>query len=129
MPSVNGLKIAILATDGFEQVELTEPRKALDQAGAQTSVVAPKAKGDEIRGWKFKEWGDRVKVDESLDGARPDDFDALVLQGGVMNPAICHGPWTIIETGAARGQNRVMAFRQNRPAQRGRGMGRLRSGR
>ncbi|MGH9716851.1 MAG: type 1 glutamine amidotransferase domain-containing protein [Candidatus Acidiferrales bacterium] len=128
MPAVNPLRIAILATDGFEQVELTEPRKALDDAGAQTSVVSAKSKGDEIRGWKFKEWGDRVKVDVSLDEARPDDFDALLLPGGVMNPdklrmetkavafvkaffdarkpvaAICHGPWMIVEAGAARGR-------------------------
>ncbi|MGH9639484.1 MAG: type 1 glutamine amidotransferase domain-containing protein [Bryobacteraceae bacterium] len=128
MPAVNGLKVAILATDGFEQVELTEPRKALDEAGAQTKVVSPKSKGQEIRGWKSKDWGQSVKVDESLDEARPDNYDALLLPGGVMNPdklrmepkavafvksffdankpvaAICHGPWTIVEAGAARGR-------------------------
>jgi len=128
MPAVNGLKVAILATDGFEQVELTEPRKVLDEAGAKTSVVSPKSKGEEIRGWRFKDWGDSVKVDESLDNARPEDYDALLLPGGVMNPdklrmqpkavefvkaffaskkpvaAICHGPWTIIEAGRARGR-------------------------
>lgn len=128
MPVLNGLKVAIVATDGFEQVELTEPRKALDEAGAKTSVVSPKSIGEEIRGWKFKDWGDSVKVDDSLDNARPEDYDALLLPGGVMNPdklrmnpkavafiksffdskkpvaAICHGPWTIIEAGHAKGR-------------------------
>ena len=115
MTSLKGKKIAILATDGFEQVELTEPRKALDAAGATTVVVSPKA--GEIKGWKLKEWGDTVKVDKPLDDANPNEFDALVLPGGVINPdhlrmdpkavnfvrqfvstgktvaAICHGPW------------------------------------
>ena len=128
MPAVNGLKVAILATDGFEQVELTEPRKALDDAGAHTSVVSPKPKGQEIRGWKSRDWGESVKVDVGLDQARPEDFDALLLPGGVMNPdklrmepkavafvkaffdsrkpvaAICHGPWTIIDAGHAKGR-------------------------
>jgi protease I len=126
MPTLKGMKVAILATDGFEQAELIEPRKALDQAGAETSVISPKT--GEIRGWKFKDWGDNVRVDRSLDQAEPDDFDALLLPGGVANPdhlrmdpkavnfvksffnsgkpvaAICHGPWTIIEAGAARGR-------------------------
>lgn len=124
--SLQGKKIAILATDGFEQVELTEPRKALDAAGAQTVVVSPKA--GEIKGWKTKEWGDKVKVDRTLDEARAEDFDALLLPGGVMNPdhlrmepkavefvrafcqsgktiaAICHGPWMLVEAGAVRGK-------------------------
>jgi protease I len=126
MASLKGKKIAILATDGFEQVELTEPRKALDAAGATTVVVAPKS--GQIRGWKFKEWGDSVKVDQTLDDATPGEYDALVLPGGVINPdhlrmepkavnfvshfvsagktvaAICHGPWTLIETGAIKGK-------------------------
>src|SRR3984957_1765372 len=124
--TLKGLKVAILATDGFEQVELTEPRKALDQAGAETRVVSPKA--GRIRGWKFTDWGDEVRVDTPLDQAKPEDFDGLLLPGGVMNPdslrmqpkavafakaffdagkpfaAICHGPWTVIEAGAARGR-------------------------
>ena len=123
---LSGKKVAILATDGFEQVELTEPRKALDAAGAQTRVVSPKA--DNIRGWNFTDWGDEVKVDVPLDQANPDDFDALLLPGGVINPdtlrmneqavafaraffeagkpvaSICHGPWMVIETGAAEGR-------------------------
>jgi protease I len=123
---LTGKKIAILATDGFEQVELTEPRKALDQAGATTVVISPKS--GEIKGWKFKEWGDTVKVDQTLDDARADEFDALVLPGGVINPdhlrmepkavnfvrefvstgktvaAICHGPWTLVEADVVRGK-------------------------
>ncbi len=126
MPDLKGCKVAILATDGVEQVELTEPRKALDEAGAETTVVAPKC--GEIHAWKFKEWGDSIEVDEPLDSASPDRFDALLLPGGVMNPdklrmqpkavefvraffdankpvaAICHGPWMIIEAGAAMGR-------------------------
>jgi len=127
MADLNNTRVAILIADGFEQVEMTEPRTALDQAGAQTSIVSPKS--DTVRAWKFKEWGDEFKVDVALDRARPDDFDALLLPGGVMNPdilrtipaavaftkaffdagkpvaAICHGPWTIIETGYARGRH------------------------
>lgn len=123
---LRGKKIAILATDGFEQVELTEPRKALEQAGATTHVIAPKS--GEIKGWKFKEWGDTVKVDKTLDQAKVSDYDALVLPGGVINPdhlrtepkavnfvkefaqsgkpvaAICHGPWTLIEAGVVKGK-------------------------
>jgi protease I len=124
--TLQGMKVAILVTDGFEQVELTEPRKALDQAGADTRVVSPK--GDEVRGWNFTDWGKKVAVEVKLDDSRPQDHDALMLPGGVMNPdtlrmepkavafvkaffeagkpvaAICHGPWTILEAGAARGR-------------------------
>lgn len=122
--NLQGFKVAILATDGFEQVELIEPRKALDGAEAETEVVSPKR--DWIKGWKFTEWGDQVKVDTPLDEADPDEYHALLLPGGVMNPdklrmepkavqfvkaffdsgkpvaAICHGPWTIIEAGYAK---------------------------
>ena len=124
--SLNGLKVAILVTDGFEQVEMTEPRKALDEAGAETRLVSPK--DGRTKAWKFTEWGDEFPVDVPLARARPDDFDALLLPGGVINPdelrtlpeavafakaffdagkpvaSICHGPWTIIEAGAARGR-------------------------
>jgi protease I len=120
-----GLRVAILATDGFEQSELTEPRKALDEAGATTEVVSPEE--DAIKGWSHKEWGRMVDVDQSLDEVNPDAYDALLLPGGVMNPdalrwqpkavafvkaifdagkpiaAICHGPWMVVESGAARG--------------------------
>jgi protease I len=82
--SLEGKKVAILVTDGFEQVELTEPRKALDAAGAQTSIASPKQ--DKVRGWKFTDWGDELKVDVPLAQAKPDDFDALLLPGGVINP-------------------------------------------
>jgi len=126
MADLKGKKIAILATDGFEQSELMEPRKALDAAGAQTVVIAPKA--GKIKGWKHTDWGETVNVDKELGKADVHDFDALVLPGGVMNPdrlrmdakavdfvgqfvnsgkpvaAICHGPWTLMETGALRGK-------------------------
>ncbi len=128
MPSnLKGKRIAILATDGFEQVELTEPRRALDEAGATTEVISPKA--GKIKGWNHTEWGDSVAVDRPLDQARVKDYDALMLPGGVMNPdrlrmdpgavdfvrqfvatgrpvaAICHGPWTLIEAGVVSGKN------------------------
>ena len=123
---LKGKKIAILATDGFEQAELAEPRKALEDAGATTEIISPK--GGEIKGWKLKDWGDKVKVNRTLDEARPSDYDALVLPGGVINPdhlrmepkavsfvkefaqsgkpvaAICHGPWTLIEAGVVKGR-------------------------
>ncbi len=126
MGSVKGMKVAILVTDGFEQDELLQPRKALDEAGADTKVVSPN--DGTVRGWKHIDWGSEVKVDERLNQVKPEDFDALLLPGGVMNPdklrtepkvvefvksffasekpvaAICHGPWTIIEAGAARGR-------------------------
>ena len=119
--SVNGVRVAILATDGFEQSELLEPRKALDEAGARTEVVS--LKGGEIRGWNHKDWGQSVAVDQTLDSIDAKNYDALLLPGGVMNPdklrmdkavvsfvkqfaesgkptaAICHGPWTLIEAG------------------------------
>ena len=123
---LQGMKIAIVATDGFEQSELLEPKKALETAGAETEVIAPQS--GEIRGWNMKDWGDKVKVDKTLSDARVDDYDALVLPGGVMNPdhlrmddkavqfvrefaaserpvaAICHGPWTLVEAGAVKGR-------------------------
>lgn len=124
--NLNGKRIAILATDGVEQAELTEPRKALEEAGARTELISPKP--EQIKAWKLKEWGDNLKVDKTLDQARPQDYDALVLPGGAMNPdhlrmdsnavdfvrqfvatgrtvaAICHGPWTLIEAGAVAGK-------------------------
>ena len=124
--TLNRIKVAILATDGFEQVELTRPREALDQAGAETRLVSPKP--GQVRGWKSTEWGDNIPVDVTLAEARASDFDALLLPGGVMNPdklrlddkaiafikafvdagkpiaAICHGPWTLINAGAVKGR-------------------------
>src|ERR1700740_740356 len=75
--NLKGKRVAILATNGFEQVELTEPKKALEQAGAVTEVISPKS--GEIRGWKSKEWGDSIGVDKALVNASPSDYDALVL--------------------------------------------------
>jgi protease I len=126
MDNLSGKKIAILSTDGFEQVELTEPKKALEQAGAKTEVISPHS--GEIKGWKSTEWGDKVKVDRELKAAKADDYDALLIPGGVMNPdklrmdpdavhfvkkffdsgkpvaAICHGPQLLIEAGVVKGR-------------------------
>ena len=89
MENITGMKVAILIEDGFEQVEMVEPRKALDQAGAETSVVSPRSK--HVRAWNFTEWGDNFPVDVALDRARPDDFDALLLPGGVNVRVRPHG--------------------------------------
>lgn len=121
-----GKRVAILVAKGFEQVELTRPREALQDAGAQTFIVSPEH--GEVRGWNMIDWGDKFPVDMPLSIARPDDFDALLLPGGVMNPdflrmneravafvrhfvqagkpigAICHGPWTLIEAGGVTGR-------------------------
>jgi protease I len=118
--------IAILATDGFEQVELTEPQRALKDAGATVHVVSPKS--GSIRGWDKTDWGDEVSVDVELSQAEPEDYDGLVLPGGQINPdklrlepeavqfvrsffetgkpvgAICHGPWLLVEADVARGR-------------------------
>ena len=126
MATLSGVKVAILAAEGFEQSELTQPRKALQEAGAETRVVSP-AKG-EVQGWKHFDKGERVKVDVPLEQADAAQFDALLLPGGVANPdqlrtmpqavqfvgaffeagkpvaAICHGPWTLIEAGVVRGR-------------------------
>lgn len=123
---LDGCRVAILVTDGFEEVELTKPRRALDDAGAKTSIVSPK--DGTVRSWRFTDWGEDFPVDVRLADARPEDFDALLLPGGVINPdklrmdedamdfataffvqekpvaSICHGPWTVIETGYAEGR-------------------------
>ncbi len=122
-----GKNIAILATDGFEQAELTKPKKALEEAGATTQVVSPSDK-KKIKGWDVKDWGEEVQVDIPLKSANAEKYDALLLPGGVMNPdhlrmdpeavkfvkkffeqdkpvaAICHGPWMLVETGEVRGR-------------------------
>jgi len=121
---LDGVKVAILVADGFEQVELTEPRKALEKAGARTAIVSPKR--NKVRGWQHTEWGDIFPVDVHLSQADASKYQALLLPGGVMNPdrlrmdsaavefvqqfveagkpiaAICHGPWTLIEAGAVK---------------------------
>jgi protease I len=124
--TLDGIKVAILVADGFEQSELTGPQKALDEAGAQTFIVSP-VEG-QVQGMKHHEKGESFMVDKRLSEARAEDFDALMLPGGVANPdqlrmnpkavefvkgfvaagkpiaAICHGPWTLIEAGAVRGR-------------------------
>lgn len=127
MPTtLQGRRVAILVADGFEQAEMVEPRKALMGAGAETWIVSP-ADG-EVQGWKHHDKADRFEVDVSLDDADTGEFDALLLPGGVANPdqlrmnpkavsfvrgfveagkpvgVICHGPWTLIEAGAAKGR-------------------------
>jgi protease I len=124
--SLESMKVAILVEDGFEQIEMVDPRKALNEAGAETSIVSPKER--QVRAWNLKDWGDEFPVDLAIDKAEPQGFDALLLPGGVMSPdrlriqpkavaftkaffdagkpvaAICHGPWSVIEAGAARGR-------------------------
>jgi protease I len=123
---LEGMKVAILVENKFEQVELTEPRKALDNAGAQTVLISPQQ--NQVQGVNHDEKGDTFKVDLHLDQANPDRFDALLLPGGVANPdrlrmnkkamqfvksfvdagkpiaAICHGPWSLVEVDAVRGK-------------------------
>jgi protease I len=123
---LEGKKVAVLATQGFEQAELLEPRKALNNEGARTFVISPLK--DKIRAWDMRDWGLEVKVDIPLDSADPNEYDALLLPGGVQNPdklrmndkavqfvraffeagkpvaAICHAPWMIIEAGFAKGR-------------------------
>jgi protease I len=124
--SLNGKKIAIVATHGFEQSELEVPRERLRQAGAAVDVVSIVA--GQIKGWDKKDWGRPVKVDKTLDQVSASDYDAVVVPGGQINPdllrvepkalkfikdifdakkivaAVCHGPWLLIETGIAKGR-------------------------
>jgi protease I len=123
---LDGKKIAILATDGVEQVELTEPRKALEEAGATTELVS--LKPGEILGFNHLDHGDRLPVDTTVKEARPQDYDAVLVPGGVANgdflradedavafvaafaedhkpiASICHGPWILVETGIVKGR-------------------------
>jgi protease I len=125
--SLSGKKIAILVENGFEQVEMTKPRLALEEAGAGTDLVSPQS--GRVKGWQHDKWGEVFDVDVSLDEATPEDYDALLLPGGVMNPdklraneqavqfvrafvkagkpiaAICHGPWTLINAGGVKGRH------------------------
>ena len=124
MPSITGKRVAILATNGFEQSELEVPLAKLKEAGATVHVVSPES--GEIKGWDKKDWGRAVKVDRALDEASVTDYDALVLPGGQINPdllrvepravalvkafwdakkpigAICHAPWLLVEAGIVK---------------------------
>jgi protease I len=124
--SLNGKKVAILVEDGFEQIELTSPKEALEKAGAKTHIISPKR--DKVKGWEHTQWGQEFPVDVSLDKANANEYDALLLPGGVMNPdklrtskqavqfvrsffdqgkpvaAICHGPWILVEADVANGR-------------------------
>ncbi|MEA2746235.1 MAG: protease, partial [Myxococcales bacterium] len=123
---LEGKRVAMIVTDGFEQIELTSPKEALEREGAIAEIVSPKE--GKVKGWKLVEWGDEFSVDVPLAQATVDDYDALVLPGGVMNPdklrvlpemrklvkaffdagkpvaAICHGPWSLIDAGVVEGR-------------------------
>lgn len=123
---LKGRKIAILVENGFEQIELTSPKKALEEEGADVDIISPQEK--KVRSWEKSNWGKDFDVDVNIDQANPNDYTGLVLPGGVMNPdklrmnekavtfvksffengkpicAICHAPWTLIETGALQGR-------------------------
>lgn len=124
--NLNGKTVAILVANGFEQVEMTSPKEALEQAGAKVELVSPEA--GSVKGWDHSDWGESFSVDAPLEQAKAERYDALVLPGGVMNPdklrqnekavafvraffearkpvaAICHAPWTLIEAGVAKGR-------------------------
>jgi protease I len=123
---LTGKRVAILVAEGFEQVELFKPQKALEKLGAKTEIVSPSE--HQVRGWNVKRWGKFVPVTAPLDSANPASYDALLLPGGVMNPdqlrmlpkavefvkhffdagkpvaAICHGPWMLVEAGVVKGR-------------------------
>jgi protease I len=125
---LQGKRVAVLMTDGVEQVEYTKPRQFLEQHGAQVTLVAPKSKGEQVQGFNHLTPADKFTVELNVKDARPGDFDALVLPGGVANPdqlrlhpdaigfirefgrenkpisAICHGPWTLNDAGIAKGK-------------------------
>jgi protease I len=127
--SLQGKRIAVLMTDGVEQVEYTDPRSFLEGNGAQVTLISPKEKGDRVQGFHHTAPGDSFTVDMNVRDARPAEFDALVLPGGVANPdqlrlstesidfirqfaredkpiaAICHGPWTLIDAGVANAKH------------------------
>ena len=126
MANLSNKKVAILTEEGFEQVELTSPKEALEAAGATVHIISPKS--GKIKAWDQTDWGIEIDVDKVLSEANPDDYDALMLPGGVLNPdklrqnkdavafasafldegkpvaAICHGPQLLIETGMISGR-------------------------
>jgi protease I len=127
MKKLSGKKVAIITEDGFEEVELTSPKKALEDAGAEVHIVSPKK--DVVKGWNHDHWSIELPVDATLEDADPQEYDALVIPGGVINPdkmrankkcvefaqhfletgkplaAICHGPQLLIETGMIAGKD------------------------
>ena len=126
MAQLKSIKVAILVENGFEQSELTSPKEALDKAGAMVHIVSPQKR--QVKAWDEEDWGVTLRVDVQLDDANPEDYDSLLLPGGVLNPdelrtnqkavefvkhflqsgkpiaAICHGPQTLIETGLLKGR-------------------------
>lgn len=126
MANLKDLKVAILTENGFEQIELLSPKQVMEEAGVTVHIVSPQDK--EVRAWDEKDWGITVSVDRNIDKANPEDYDGLMLPGGVLNPdklrmnekavdfirhfleaskpvaVICHGPQTMIETGLLRGR-------------------------
>lgn len=126
MQKLNGKRIAILVEDGVEQIELTSPKEALEEAGAITHIISPKS--DKVKGWDRTDWGQEFPVDVAIEQANPNEYDALLLPGGVMNPdklrkskpavqfvrsffeqqkpvaAICHGPWMLVEADVVKGR-------------------------
>lgn len=126
MAQLDGKKVAILVANGFEQVEFTKPKQALIDAGAQVHVVS--LESGQVKGWDQTDWGESFDVDATVDGVKAEDYNALVLPGGVMNPdnlrkdeqavsfvrdffkqhkpvaAICHAPWVLIEAGVVEGR-------------------------
>lgn len=127
---LSGKKVAILVTNGFEQVELTSPKRALEDAGAKTHIISPKsdAKSNKVKAWQHTDWGEEFPVDVEVEQANANEYDALLLPGGVMNPdklrmsreavqfvrsffeqgkpvaAICHGPWMLVEADVVDGR-------------------------
>ena len=128
MPDMNQKRIAILTENGFEEVELTSPKKVLEEAGATVHIISPQT--DKVKAWDHDHWSIEIPVDKHISDANPEDYDMLILPGGVMNPdktrlnkdcisfaqhfleqgkplaAICHGPQLLIETGMLDGTNR-----------------------
>lgn len=146
MPELHDAKIAIIATDGFEEVELTEPRKALEKAGAKVEVLSDK---DEVQGFQHHDKAGKMKADRKLDDAQPKEYDALLLPGGALNAdqarmlpkvqefiremdrahkpmaAICHAPWELISAGIVRGlETHQLEDHSGRCAKRRRRVGR-----
>jgi len=126
MVTLSGKKVAILTENGFEEVELTEPKRALEEAGAIVHIVSPQK--EKVKAWKEKDWSIELPVDVNISQAKEEDYDALVIPGGVLNPdqmrmnkdcvafakaffdagkpvgSICHGPQLLIETGIVKGR-------------------------